>query len=137
MASQSFITSSQPRHLTPACTGHFGVWLRPTHNSATLSLRRTVSLAAPVKRNSVRRHWESKFTGSETWLSTAFTPPARRNYPLNKDSTKHTPPAELRALNMLRKAYDKKGYVFFARQKYDLNIGGIRNPTAEPNPGCR
>lgn len=48
-------------------------------------------------------------------------------------STKHTPPAELRALDMLRKAYDKRGYVFFEDRKYDLNIGAIRSDTTEPN----
>ncbi len=50
-----------------------------------------------------------------------------------KDSTLHTPPAELRALNMIRQAYEEKGYVFFERQKYDLNIGAIRSSTTKPN----
>ena len=48
-------------------------------------------------------------------------------------STIHTPPAELRALEMLRKAYDKRGHVFFEDNKYDLNIGAIRSDTCEPN----
>ncbi len=48
-------------------------------------------------------------------------------------STKHTPPAELHALNLIRRAYDKKGYAFFAKKPYDLNLGGIRNPNAEPD----
>jgi len=52
---------------------------------------------------------------------------------MNEVSTIHTPPAELRALDMLRSAYDKKGYVFFEDRKYDLNIGGIRSDTTEPN----
>jgi len=52
---------------------------------------------------------------------------------MSEISTIHTPPAELRALDMLRKAYDKKGYVFFEDRKYDLNLGGIRSNTTEPN----
>jgi len=52
---------------------------------------------------------------------------------MSEISTTHTPPAELRALDMLRKAYDKKGYAFFEDRKYDLNIGGIRSDTTEPN----
>ena len=48
-------------------------------------------------------------------------------------STTHTLPAEFRALDMLRRAYGEKGYVFFSDRKYDLNIGGIRSDTIEPN----
>ena len=48
-------------------------------------------------------------------------------------SPKHTPPAEARALKMIRRAYAKKAYVFFETNKYDLNIGGIRNETTEPD----
>ena len=48
-------------------------------------------------------------------------------------SSKHTPPAEARALKMIRRAYAKKAYVFFETNKYDLNIGGIRNETTEPD----
>lgn len=48
-------------------------------------------------------------------------------------STEHTPPAELHALNLIRKAYSKKRYAFFAKKPYDLNLGGIRNPNAVPN----
>ncbi len=52
---------------------------------------------------------------------------------MSRDSTLHTPPAELRALKMLRAAYEEKGYRFFEGQKYDLNIGGIRSANAVPN----
>lgn len=52
---------------------------------------------------------------------------------MDKISTKHTPPGELRALEMLRKAYDKKEYVFFDKRKYDLNICAIRSETFEPD----
>ena len=34
-------------------------------------------------------------------------------------SSKHTPPAEARALKMIRQAYAKKAYVFFETNKYD------------------
>ena len=52
---------------------------------------------------------------------------------MSKISTVHTPPAELRALEMLRKAYAARDYVFFDNRKYDLNIGAIRSDTNEPN----
>jgi len=48
-------------------------------------------------------------------------------------STEHTPPAELRALEMIKKAYKKRDYVFFSERKYDLNIGGIRSANNTPN----
>jgi hypothetical protein len=48
-------------------------------------------------------------------------------------SVVHTPPAEKYALNLIRATYDKKKYRFFSSKRYDLNIGGIRNPTTKPN----
>ena len=47
-------------------------------------------------------------------------------------SSRHTPPAESRALEMIRHAYSKNDYVFFENRRYDLNIGGIRSETTEP-----
>lgn len=48
-------------------------------------------------------------------------------------STEHTPPLERVLYTQLRAAYESKGYRFFDQDRYDLNIGGIRSRTRQPN----